>query len=95
MTTITVPNCIAQILNDSSLLLKLYNFQLDEITKTKLLKSNTLNTMKGGYDVEFIKEYPDDNVTCSICLYVLREPLQSIECGHRFCESCVADLTKW
>jgi len=50
--------------------------------------------MKGGYDVEFIKEYPDDNVTCSICLYVLREPLQSIECGHRFCESCVADLTK-
>ena len=50
--------------------------------------------MKGGFDVEFVKEYPDDNVACSICLFVLRQPLQAIECGHRFCESCVADLKK-
>ena len=51
-------------------------------------------SMKGGYDVEFVKDYSDDNVTCSICLFILRQPLQAIECGHRFCKSCVADLKK-
>ena len=49
---------------------------------------------KGGFDVEFVLQYPGDNVTCSICLFVLRGPLQAIECGHRFCESCISDMIK-
>ncbi|XP_066935137.1 TNF receptor-associated factor 6-like [Clytia hemisphaerica] len=50
--------------------------------------------LSGGYDVEFATVYPEDNVTCAICLFILREPMQAIECGHRFCKSCVADLKK-
>ncbi|XP_066917077.1 TNF receptor-associated factor 6-like isoform X2 [Clytia hemisphaerica] len=51
-------------------------------------------SQKGGYDVEFLNGEPDDNVTCSICLFVLREPMQSIGCGHRYCKTCVERLQK-
>ncbi|XP_066935920.1 TNF receptor-associated factor 4-like isoform X2 [Clytia hemisphaerica] len=54
----------------------------------------TANT-KGGYEVDFVKDYDEmDDVTCSICLFVLREPMQSESCGHRFCKSCVKALKK-
>eukprot|EP00111_Clytia_hemisphaerica_P012226 TCONS_00035898-protein len=46
---------------------------------------------KGGYDVKFVGVEPL-NVTCSICLFTLREPMQAEECGHRFCKSCVEEL---
>uniref|UniRef100_A0A7M5X679 Uncharacterized protein n=1 Tax=Clytia hemisphaerica TaxID=252671 RepID=A0A7M5X679_9CNID len=48
-------------------------------------------TEKGGYDVKFVGVEPL-NVTCSICLFTLREPMQAEECGHRFCKSCVEEL---
>ena len=48
---------------------------------------------KGGYDVKFVGVEPL-NVTCSICLFTLREPMQAEECGHRFCKSCLEDLQK-
>ena len=51
-------------------------------------------SQKGGYDIEFLNGEPDDNVTCSICLFVLREPMQSIGCGHRYCKTCVERLQK-
>jgi len=50
-------------------------------------------TEKGGYDVEFVGNEPND-VTCCICLHVLKEPMQAEECGHRFCKSCADDLQK-
>ena len=56
--------------------------------------TNTSSTGdRGGYDVEFFENEPDD-VTCSICLMVLREPMQAEECGHRFCRTCVEELRK-
>ena len=67
-------------------LISICSFRLDG-------KGKEIIKMKGGFDVEFV-ELPDDNVTCSICLHVLRQPLQAIERGHRFCESCVADLKR-
>ncbi|XP_066935228.1 TNF receptor-associated factor 6-like [Clytia hemisphaerica] len=51
-----------------------------------------MNAM-GGYDVEFLHEQFDD-MKCSICLLVLREPMQADECGHRFCKSCVVNIKK-
>eukprot|EP00111_Clytia_hemisphaerica_P017793 TCONS_00052623-protein len=48
---------------------------------------------KGGYDVEFLHEQFDD-MKCSICLLILREPMQADECGHRFCKSCVVNIEK-
>uniref|UniRef100_A0A7M5UG47 Uncharacterized protein n=1 Tax=Clytia hemisphaerica TaxID=252671 RepID=A0A7M5UG47_9CNID len=49
----------------------------------------------GGYDVEFVHEDIYSNYsTCSICLLVLREPMQAQDCGHRFCKSCLVGLKK-
>uniref|UniRef100_A0A8C8VH26 RING-type domain-containing protein n=1 Tax=Pelusios castaneus TaxID=367368 RepID=A0A8C8VH26_9SAUR len=33
-----------------------------------------------------------EDVTCSICLDVLKDPV-SIECGHNFCQDCLS--THW
>jgi len=52
-----------------------------------------MNINKGGYDVEFVEKEPK-HATCSICLYVLKEPMQARQCGHRFCKSCVSCLQK-
>ena len=52
-----------------------------------------MNNEIGGYDVEFLREHFDD-MKCSICLLVLKEPVQANECGHRFCKSCVLHVMK-
>ena len=44
-----------------------------------------------GYDVEFVGNPPND-VTCCICLHILKEPMQAEGCGHRFCQACVEKL---
>lgn len=43
-----------------------------------------------GYDYEFVPKV-DERYECSICLLVLREPMQT-QCGHRFCRDCIV---KW
>lgn len=54
------------------------------------LPSNEMES-GGGYDVRFVGDHPK-GIECCICLMVLREPVQSEECGHRFCKSCVECL---
>ena len=34
-----------------------------------------------------------DTLTCPACKKVLREPVQVIVCGHRFCKGCISALT--
>jgi len=41
----------------------------------------------GGYDFEFIEDIPDD-LTCTLCHYALKTPVQIEDCGHTFCEDC-------
>ena len=49
----------------------------------------------GGYDFDFV-EQPPDELTCSICQLVLRDPQLTSCCGHHFCQSCVAQiLAEW
>jgi len=42
-----------------------------------------------GYDVELIDETTRESVTCNICFLILKEPVQAVPCGHRFCGSCI------
>ena len=49
----------------------------------------------GGYDFDFLEQLPDE-LTCSICQLVLRDPHLTSCCGHHFCQSCVARiLAEW
>ena len=48
----------------------------------------------GGYDVEFISAVPSDYI-CPICQLVCRDPVQTTECGHRFCESCLEPILRF
>jgi len=41
----------------------------------------------GGYDYEFIEVLPDD-LTCTLCHFAYKEPVQIEDCGHTFCKEC-------
>ena len=40
-----------------------------------------------GFDAAFISQVPD-YLKCIVCNLVLRQPIQIMKCGHRFCEPC-------
>ena len=48
-----------------------------------------INDNSVGYDVELIDESIRVNITCIICLLILKEPVQAAPCGHRFCGGCI------
>ena len=46
--------------------------------------------VKGGA----VRSSDIEALTCGICLKILREPIQIIICGCRFCNACMEGLTK-
>lgn len=44
--------------------------------------------VEGGYDHDFTDEIPEE-LWCSICLHVLRDPNLTSCCGHRYCRECI------
>ena len=46
---------------------------------------------EGGYDYDFTSEIPEDLV-CSVCHFVVREPVHLESCGHRTCKTCFQQL---
>ena len=40
-----------------------------------------------GYDAEFVPEV-SEFLKCVVCHMVLRNPIQIMNCGHRFCHPC-------
>ena len=47
-----------------------------------------------GYDVELLDQSDlKENSECAVCLFVLRNPVQAIPCGHRFCKTCSEKLS--
>ena len=60
------------------------------------------DTDYGGYDVGKATVYSKNRalsavelsaLTCSKCSLLLKEPQQVITCGHRYCKSCIEQLT--
>ena len=49
---------------------------------------NESSKESGGMDFSFVQPPPDDLI-CSICLLVQREPVLTSCCGNHFCNSCV------
>ncbi|PFX14193.1 TNF receptor-associated factor 4 [Stylophora pistillata] len=42
----------------------------------------------GGYDFEFTSKVPDD-LECPVCHFAMKDPVQIVRCGHRFCNLCL------
>ena len=45
----------------------------------------------GGYDYEFVDE-PSEDMNCSVCLSILRDPHLTSCCGNHFCQSCITRI---
>jgi len=48
----------------------------------------------GGYDANFVSPISADYL-CPICQLAFRDPVQTRDCGHRFCESCLEPILRW
>lgn len=46
---------------------------------------------EGGCECDFISEVPEDLI-CSICHFVVKEPVQVEICGHGMCKLCFNHL---
>jgi len=46
-----------------------------------------MSVVEGGYDEQFV-EIPSDHLKCAICTHVLKDPIQIMRCGHRYCSIC-------
>lgn len=47
-----------------------------------------------GYDIECFQCTVDDELICSICNGVLKDPLQAQSCEHSFCSKCISEWLK-
>ena len=47
----------------------------------------------GGYEYEFVDEVSDSQ-KCPVCLLPMRDAVQTLECGHRFCKDCLQRILK-
>ena len=55
--------------------------------------SNFKNSEVGGYDVNFVDRANPD-YQCPICQFTFRDPVQTRDCGHRFCETCLEPILR-
>jgi len=46
---------------------------------------------EGGYDFEFLTDLPED-LTCVLCHFAFKNPVQVEECGHVFCKQCFDNM---
>ena len=47
----------------------------------------------GGYEYEFVDEVSDSQ-KCPVCLLPMRDAVQTLECGHRFCKDCLQRILR-
>ncbi|XP_032237702.2 TNF receptor-associated factor 4 [Nematostella vectensis] len=66
------------------------------LIQTALFNSNptVLNKKEaGGFEADFVCTIPPD-YQCPICQLPFRDPVQTRDCGHRFCESCLEPILR-
>ena len=47
----------------------------------------------GGYEYQFVDEVSDSQ-KCPVCLLPMRDAVQTLECGHRFCKDCLQRILR-
>ena len=48
---------------------------------------------KVGYDVKSVDTL-NQNFNCQMCMFIIRDPVQLSEFGHRFCKLCMDGYLK-
>ena len=51
------------------------------------------SSVPGGYDADFVSPISEDYL-CPICQLAFKDPVQTRDCGHRFCESCLEPIMR-
>ena len=46
-----------------------------------------------GYEYEFVDEV-SQNQKCPVCLFPMRDAVQTSNCGHRFCRDCLQQILR-
>merc|ERR1712228_642612 len=65
------------------------NIKLHIVTDIKAMAShNSGKENTYGYDENLFISPPADYLRCGICLLVLQNPIQIIDCGHKYCREC-------
>ena len=47
----------------------------------------------GGYEYQFVDEVSDSQ-KFPVCLLPMRDAVQTLECGHRFCKDCLQRILR-
>jgi len=45
----------------------------------------------GGYNYDFVTDLSED-LTCTLCHFAFKNPVQIEECGHIYCKVCYQQL---
>ncbi|XP_047136091.1 TNF receptor-associated factor 4 isoform X2 [Hydra vulgaris] len=85
-------SCDIKCFPQSELQLELSHASENE-TKNKTIVVELSENHYGGYDENFVNPLPSD-LKCPVCFLALRQPIQTEECGHRFCESCIKNIKR-
>ena len=62
---------------------------LDEIAD-EYVDNEEIHLHFGGYEYEFVDEVLPSQ-KCPVCLLPMKDPVQTMECGHRFCRGCLEE----
>ena len=63
----------------------------DDFNGSRSFDTSASTEDSGGYDYEVVSDPPDE-LNCSICLSVLRDPSLTSCCGNHFCQSCISRI---
>jgi hypothetical protein len=56
--------------------------------KRELKQKPFTSSYQHGYIVRNTNDI-SERYNCEFCTFILREPIQLTECGHRLCKSCI------
>lgn len=65
----------------------------DEVDIAEYVDNEEIHLHFGGYEYEFVDEVLPSQ-KCPVCLLPMKDPVQTTECGHRFCRGCLENILR-
>lgn len=64
-----------------------------EVEIAEYVDNEEIHLHFGGYEYEFVNEVLPSQ-KCPVCLLPMKDPVQTTECGHRFCRGCLENILR-